>query len=79
MELFPCPTPTRLIANTPPTPYREIKDGTPEWTLEPKSFDYIHAWLLGSVSDWDALYHQVLRARRPGEWFESYEGFAGAA
>ena len=35
-------------------------------------------WLVGSVSDWNALYEQAFRALRPGGWLESYEGFAGA-
>ena len=34
-------------------------------------------WLVGSVSDWNALYEQAFRALRPGGWLESYEGFAG--
>lgn len=34
-------------------------------------------WLVGSISDWDALYEQAFRALRPGGWIESYEGFAG--
>lgn len=34
-------------------------------------------WLVGSVSDWDALYKQAYRALRPGGWLESYEGSAG--
>lgn len=32
-------------------------------------------WLVGSISDWDALYAEAYRALRPGGWLESYEGF----
>lgn len=34
-------------------------------------------WLVGSISDWEALCKQAFRALRPGGWLESYEGFAG--
>lgn len=55
----------------------EIEDCTLDWTFEPESVDYIHMrWLVGSVSDWEALYAQAYRALRPGGWLESYEGTA---
>lgn len=31
-------------------------------------------WLVGSVSNWEALYEQAYKALRPGGWLESYEG-----
>lgn len=33
-------------------------------------------WLVGSVSNWEALYQQAYKTLRPGGWLESYEGAA---
>lgn len=55
----------------------EIEDCTLDWTFEPESVDYIHMrWLVGSVTNWEALFGQAYRALRPGGWLESYEGAA---
>lgn len=37
--------------------------------------DFVHMRLLvGSISDWDALFAEAYRTLKPGGWLESYEG-----
>ena len=54
--------------------HSEIDDFTQEWTFEPNSFDYVHMrFLIGSVTDWDALFAQAFRVLKPGGWVESLD------
>lgn len=54
--------------------FSEIEDCSSEWTFPEETFDYIHArWLIGSISDWTALYKEAYRALKPGGWFETHE------
>ncbi|KAK7420247.1 hypothetical protein QQX98_002902 [Neonectria punicea] len=58
----------------PPNLKFEIEDCTREWTFKNNSIDYIHIrWLVGSISDWNALFGQAFRCCKPGGWVESYE------
>lgn len=55
----------------------EIEDCTRDWTFEPETFDYIHIrWLIGSVSDWEAVFTEAYKALKPGGYLESFEGAA---
>lgn len=58
-------------------PNSEIEDCTQDWTFEPESVDFVHMRLLvGSVSDWNALFSEAYKTLKPGGWIESYEGTA---
>ncbi|SPO03577.1 related to TAM domain methyltransferase [Cephalotrichum gorgonifer] len=58
----------------PPLLKFEIEDCTLNWTFAPDSFDYIHMrWLLGSITDWTALFAEAYKACSPGGWVESLE------
>ena len=58
----------------PPNLEFQIDDFTQPWTFPPNHFDFIHARsLYGCVSDYPALYHEVLQALEPGGWFEQAE------
>ncbi|KIW07046.1 uncharacterized protein PV09_01938 [Verruconis gallopava] len=58
----------------PPNVEFQIDDFTEEWTFKPSSFDFIHARsLYGCVADYQALYAEVLKALKPGAWFEQAE------
>lgn len=52
----------------------QIDDFTLEWTFKENSLDFVHTrWLIGSVTDWTALFEQAFRALKPGGWIESFE------
>lgn len=58
----------------PPNVSFQIDDFTQEWTFKENSADYIHLrWLVGSVTDWNALMEQAYRVLKPGGWIETYE------
>lgn len=58
----------------PPNVQFEIDDFTADWTYSPGSFDFIHArGMFGSVSDYPKLYAQVMKALKPGGYFEQTE------
>jgi SAM-dependent methyltransferase len=58
----------------PPNLSFEIDDATQPWTFRPDSVDYIHMrYLLGSITDWDALYREAYQTLTPGGWIEHYE------
>ena len=55
----------------------EIEDCTRDWTFEPETFYYIHIrWLIGSVSDWEAVFTKAYKALKPRGYLESFEGAA---
>lgn len=55
-------------------PSSEIEDCTREWTFVPNSVDYIHMrWLIGSISNWNALFAEAYRTCKPGGWVETFE------
>ncbi|KAJ8128907.1 hypothetical protein O1611_g4726 [Lasiodiplodia mahajangana] len=44
------------------------------WSFPDNHFDFIHMQCLtGSVTDWDAFFHEAWRVLKPGGWFESIE------
>lgn len=61
-------------ANVPPNLEFQIDDFTQPWTFTPESFDFIHARsLYGCVGDYGTFYREVMRALKPGAWFEQAE------
>ncbi|KAI5461959.1 S-adenosyl-L-methionine-dependent methyltransferase [Mariannaea sp. PMI_226] len=58
----------------PPNVQFQIDDFTQEWTFAEGSLDYVHMrWLIGCVTDWNALFQQAYKALKPGGWIESFE------
>lgn len=58
----------------PPNCRFEVDDATLPWTFQPNTFDFIHVRsLIGSVSDWNALFKEAFQAAKPGGWVESFE------
>ncbi|TPX08636.1 uncharacterized protein E0L32_009825 [Thyridium curvatum] len=58
----------------PPNVHFQIDDFTQEWTFADNSLDYVHfRWLVGTVTDWAALFKQAYKALKPGGWIESFE------
>ncbi|RGP69230.1 mrna 3 -end-processing yth1 [Fusarium longipes] len=58
----------------PPNLEFQIDDCTQEWTIPPNSLDYVHIrWLVGSITDWTALFKEAYKSLKPGGWIESYE------
>ncbi|EFX02118.1 methyltransferase type 11 [Grosmannia clavigera kw1407] len=58
----------------PPNAKFEIDDATQPWTWPDNAFDFVHIrFLVGAISDWDALFSQAYRCCEPGGWFESCE------
>ncbi|KAJ4258169.1 hypothetical protein NW762_008310 [Fusarium torreyae] len=54
--------------------YCEIDDFARDWTFKNDSLDFVHTrWLIGSVTDWTALFKQAYKALKPGAWLESFE------
>lgn len=52
----------------------EIDDYTQEWTFQDNSLDFVHLrWLVGTISDWGALFKQAYRVLKPGGWIETLE------
>lgn len=51
-----------------------MEDVNQTWVFPDNHFDYIHArWLLGCVTDWDAVFARAYQHLKPGGWLESYE------
>ncbi|EFX04697.1 methyltransferase type 12 [Grosmannia clavigera kw1407] len=58
----------------PPNTRFEIDDATQPWTWDENTFDFIHVrYMLGAITDWDALFSQAYRCCTPGGWLESCE------
>ncbi|KAL2211586.1 S-adenosyl-L-methionine-dependent methyltransferase [Sarocladium strictum] len=58
----------------PPNVKFEIDDYTQEWTFQDNSLDFVHLrWLVGTISDWGALFKQAYRVLKPGGWIETLE------
>ncbi|EXL45061.1 hypothetical protein FOCG_13824 [Fusarium oxysporum f. sp. radicis-lycopersici 26381] len=58
----------------PPNVHFEIDDFAQDWTFKDDSLDFVHTrWLIGSVTDWTALFKQAYMALKPGAWLESFE------
>lgn len=75
--MFPLVLYIYLKAYNASFPFSEIEDCNQEWTFPPDSFDYIHMrWLVGSVTDWTALFREAYKCCKPGGYLESFEGSA---
>ncbi|KAH6888676.1 S-adenosyl-L-methionine-dependent methyltransferase [Thelonectria olida] len=49
----------------------ELDDAQLPWAYPDNHFDYIHIrCLMGSITDWPALYREIHRCLKPGGWFE---------
>ncbi|EFX06127.1 hypothetical protein CMQ_4196 [Grosmannia clavigera kw1407] len=58
----------------PPNTKFEMEDATQSWTWPDNEFDFIHMrYLVGAISDWNALFAQAYRCCAPSGWFESCE------
>jgi SAM-dependent methyltransferase len=58
----------------PPNLEFQIDDFYEPWTFTKESFDFIHARsIYGCVSDYSALYSEVLKHLKPGGWYEQAE------
>ncbi|EFX01440.1 hypothetical protein CMQ_6382 [Grosmannia clavigera kw1407] len=58
----------------PPNVSFEIEDFTQPWTFARESIDFIYGrWLIGSVTDWTALFKNAFEALKPGGWFETFD------
>jgi hypothetical protein len=58
----------------PPNCRFQIDDVQLAWTWDREYFDFVHIRNLhGSISDWPALYKQVLEHTKPGGWIEDLE------
>ena len=58
----------------PPNLQFEIDDCNESWTWKSNSVDFIHMrGLLGSVTDWSALYKNAFRCCKVGGYFEDHE------
>lgn len=61
-------------SETPPNLEFQIDDFTQPWTFRPASFDFIHArCIYGSVADYQGLYAEIMKALKPGAWYEQTE------
>lgn len=55
----------------PPNCKFELEDAHQPWTFPENHFDFIHMRILvGSITDFKALYKEVFRCLKPGGWFE---------
>ena len=55
----------------PPNCHFFVDDMESEWIFEKNSFDFIHLrCLMGSISDWPALYRQAYEHLKPGGWIQ---------
>ena len=59
----------------PPNVKFELDDAKAiPWPYPDNHFDLVHMRLLvGSISDWVAVYKEILRVLKPGGWFEHTE------
>ncbi|KAH9896388.1 S-adenosyl-L-methionine-dependent methyltransferase [Xylariomycetidae sp. FL2044] len=58
----------------PPNLSFQIDDCDSPWTFADNSLDYVHIrFLMGSVTDWNALFAEAYRCLKPGGWLESHE------
>lgn len=58
----------------PPNLKFEIEDCTQEWTFRQDTYDFVHMRILiGSISDWSALFNEAYKTLKPGGWVESLE------
>ena len=58
----------------PPNCQFVIDDVTEEWTYPVEHFDFVHIrCLMGSISDWPALYRQAYDHLVPGSWIQHLE------
>ncbi|MCJ1393219.1 hypothetical protein MMC18_006091 [Xylographa bjoerkii] len=49
----------------------EISDMESDWMYKENSFDYIHSrYLLGSITDWEAMIQRAYKHCKPGAYFE---------
>ncbi|MCJ1432955.1 hypothetical protein MMC27_002313 [Xylographa pallens] len=49
----------------------EISDAESDWMYQENSFDYIHSrYLLGSITDWQAMIQRAYKHCKPGAYFE---------
>jgi len=52
----------------------QLDDAQLEWTFPDNHFDYIHLRLMmGSITDWPALYKEAYRCLKPGGWIEHHD------
>ncbi|CAJ0552245.1 Ff.00g062240.m01.CDS01 [Fusarium sp. VM40] len=58
----------------PPNVKFEIEDATNTWSWSDNTFDLVHMrYLIGSITDWGALFKEAFRCCKPGGFVESVE------